>query len=398
MKAKVMLNPNLAILLGIVLGVVTGYCNPPLLQQIAGTFAELFINLLKLISGPIIFLSIFSTILGMKDLAEFKKIGVTLVKYTLLTTWIAATVALLFFLFFNPAHRVTEPSLLLGTEAEKGYLNYLVQIVPSNIIYPFSENAVISILFLSILFSAASLALPDAQRTTLHSVFSSLNALIMKVASWIVYLLPLAIWSFIALFMKELQNGLELTQIGLYLLTIISANLFQGFVVLPLFAKMKGVSPVKLAFSMFPALSLAFFSKSSSATLPLTIRCAEERAGIPKNLSNISFPICTAINMNGCAGFILVTVLFVSMTQGFHYSLLEMMGWTIIATIAAVGNAGVPMGCYFLASAFLVSMKVPLNMMAIILPFYTLLDMLETAINVWSDSCVVAVTDQELRG
>jgi Na+/H+-dicarboxylate symporter len=197
--------------------------------------------------------------------------------------------------------------------------------------------------------------------------------------------------------MKDLQSGLKVSEVALYLLTVVMANLIQGLVVLPLFAKSKGVSPVKLFIKMMPALSLALFSKSSSATLPMTMRCAEERAGMSKKLSSLAFPLCTAINMNGCAAFILITVLFVSMSNGIHYSMAEMILWTFIATIAAIGNAGVPMGCYFLSSAFLASQDVPLTLLAIILPFYTIIDMLETTINVWSDSCVVAVVEREIK-
>jgi len=100
--------------------------------------------------------------------------------------------------------------------------------------------------------------------------------------------------------------------------------------------------------------------------------------------------------MNACAAFILTTVLFVSMSNGVVYSPLEMIMWIFVATIAAIGNAGVPMGCYFLSSAFLAAMNVPLNILGVILPFYTLIDMLESAINVWSDSCVATVVYKEL--
>jgi len=100
--------------------------------------------------------------------------------------------------------------------------------------------------------------------------------------------------------------------------------------------------------------------------------------------------------MNACAAFILTTVLFVSMSNGIAFTGPEMFLWIFIATIAAIGNAGVPMGCYFLASAFLAAMNVPLNILGVILPFYTMIDMLESAINVWSDSCVAAVVDKEV--
>ncbi len=390
------LNSNVGIIVALFLGILTGYCDNVFFNQVALTISQIFINLLKLISAPIIFLSIFSAVSGMINIEEFKSIGKKLIKYTFLTTYIAATVALVLYILFDPAHVLNVKQFSeapLGVE--KGYINYIIQIVPSNIISPFSENQVISVLFLAILFSVASLGLQKQQRLVLHNFFSSLNALIVKVASWIVRLIPVAIWSFIVLLVKDMQEGLKIAEIALYLLTIVSANLIQGVVILPLFAKAKGVSPVKLFFNMLPALTLAFFSKSSSATLPMTMRCAEERAGMPKKLSNLAFPLCTAINMNGCAAFILVTVLFVSMNHGIQFSIVEMFLWTFIATIAAVGNAGVPMGCYFLSSAFLASQDIPLNLLAVILPFYAIIDMLETTINVWSDSCVVAVVERE---
>ena len=168
------------------------------------------------------------------------------------------------------------------------------------------------------------------------------------------------------------------------------------FFVLPLFLKFNKVSPLKMVRGMMPALSVAFFTKSSSAALPMALRCAQENLKMSPKVANFTLPLCTTINMNACAAFILTTVLFVSMSNGIAFSGPEMFLWIFIATIAAVGNAGVPMGCYFLSSAFLAAMDVPLNILGVILPFYTMIDMVESAINVWSDACVTAVVDQKV--
>lgn len=154
---------------------------------------------------------------------------------------------------------------------------------------------------------------------------------------------------------------------------------------------------MKIARGMFPALSVAFFSKSSSGALPVAMKCADENLKIPRKVANFTLPLCTTINMNGCAAFIFTTVLFVSMSNGIHFTMPEMIMWIFVATIAAIGNAGVPMGCYFLSSAFLAAMNVPLNILGIILPFYAFIDMLESAINVWSDSCVTVMVHHELE-
>lgn len=390
------LSLNSLIFIAVLLAVIAGYIHIPILYGIAENISDVFVNLLKMVSVPIIFLSIVSTVSGMEDVKEFKNLGKRVVKYTLLTTVLSATLALSLFLIINPVRSPIQAAE--SVPANQGsYMSYLIKVIPSNVVQPFYENQVISVLFLAILFSLAILNLPTNNRTTLHHFFSSLYAAVMKVTIWIVNGIPLAIWAFITLFIRDMREGLDVTSLALYLSCVILANLIQGFVVLPIFLKSKGLSPIRLAKGMFPALSLAFFTKSSSATLPLAMRCAEERLGISKKTTSFTLPLCTTINMNACAAFILTTVLFVSMSNGLTYSPIELLIWIFVATIAAVGNAGVPMGCYFLASAFLAAMNVPLNIMGIILPFYAIIDMFETAINVWSDSCVVAVVDQEVR-
>lgn len=397
MQLKNYFNRNVIIAIAVLAALLTGYLDLPLLNKSATAVSDVFLSLLKLVSVPIIFLSILSTISGM-DVNEVKHIGKKVVKYTLITTVIASTIALGLFVTINPVRtHIDAPQMLEPIEGtDQGYFAYLLKIIPSNFIEPFVENHVISVLFLAILLSMAILALPEQNRKILHSFFSSLYAAVMKITYWIVYWMPLAIWAFITLFIKDMRAGLEVESLLLYLTCVIVANLIQGIVVLPTFVKLRGISPLKLFKGMAPALSVAFFSKSSAATLPMAMRCAEENVGIPRKIASFTLPLCTTINMNACAAFILTTVLFVSMSNGMVYSPIEMVMWIFVATIAAVGNAGVPMGCFFLSSAFLAAMNVPLNILGIILPFYTMIDMVETAINVWSDSCVAAVVNKEL--
>lgn len=395
---KFFLNPNQRIAIATALGLLAGYLNMPAIDTAANAISEVFINLLKLVSLPIIFLSIVSTASGMESLSEIKSIGKRVIKYTLLTTVIAASIGLLLFVLIDPVsmHLSTGTATAVPSATQGSYFAYLIKSIPSNIVQPFSENHVIGVLFIAMMFSVAILSLPSQNRAVLHSFFSSLYAAIMKITTWIVRLMPIAIWAFIALFIKDMRQGLEVKSLALYLACVIIANLVQAMVVLPLLLKFKKVSPLRLAKGMMPALSVAFFTKSSSAALPMAMRCAQENVKIAPKVANFTLPLCTTINMNACAAFILITVLFVSMSNGVLFSGPEMFLWIFIATIAAVGNAGVPMGCYFLASAFLAAMNVPLNILGIILPFYTMIDMLESAINVWSDSCVAAVVDKEV--
>lgn len=391
------LGRNRSIALATVLGLLAGWYSVPGIDAAADTISEIFINLLKLVSLPIIFLSIVSTASGMDSVNEIKSIGKRVIKYTLITTIIAASVALLLFITIDPVSTTISAEAAAEVKANGGsYYSYLIKSIPSNIVQPFSENHVIGVLFIAMLLSFATLSLPQQNRAVLHSFFSSLYAAVMKVTGWIVMLMPIAVWAFIVLFVKDFRQGLEIKSLALYLLCVLLANFIQAVIVLPAFLKLKGISPIKMMRGMMPALSVAFFTKSSSAALPMAIRCAEENVKMSPKVASFTLPLCTTINMNACAAFILTTVLFVSMSNGIAFSGFEMFLWIFIATVAAVGNAGVPMGCYFLASAFLAAMNVPLNILGIILPFYTMIDMLESAINVWSDSCVAAVVDKEV--
>jgi Na+/H+-dicarboxylate symporter len=125
---------------------------------------------------------------------------------------------------------------------------------------------------------------------------------------------------------------------------------------------------------------------------------AEKNLGISRGISRFVFPLCTAINMNGCAAFILTTVIYVMQNCGIEIGLSTLLQWIFISTVAAIGNAGVPMGCFFLSMSLLTSMDVSIDLLWLILPFYGLIDMGETALNVWSDACVTQVVDKKFGG
>lgn len=396
---KKRINPNFLYLAALFLGLLAGYFQQPRIIQLAELSSQVFVNLLKLVSLPIIFLSILSTASGMENVDQIKKLGKKVVKYTLLTTVIAAAVALTLFILIDPVREVVVSSQIEQANAteDKGYLSFFINIIPSNLVQPFYENNVIGVLFLSILFSLAVVSLPPNHRSVLHQFFVALYQAVIQITKWVIFLMPIAVFAFITLFMRDIQLGLEIKSLALYLVCVILANLIQACIVLPTLLKMKGRSPIAVFKAMMPALSLAFFTKSSAAALPLAMRCAEENAGVSRRVASFTLPLCITINMNACAAFILITVLFVSMSNGMVYSFPEMVLWIILSTIAAIGNAGVPMGCYFLASAFLAAMNVPLNILGIILPFYTLIDMLESAINVWSDSCVAVSVQEDVQ-
>lgn len=387
---------NLAIPFALILGVLLGYLNVPWALKGADVIAQLFIRVLKLISLPMIFLAIVSTMTQMSSLSEVGTLLRKILKYTIGTTLVAATIGMLLFWIIEPSQSGLHHGQIV--EAEGSYLSFLINIIPENLVEPFLENNVLGMAFIGAVLSLAILKLPEKQSHLLRDVFGALFDALLKVTSALILLMPLGIFAFTIQFVHSMQSGTEsFSKILLYALCVIGANLIQGFIILPLMLKLKGHSPMRIAKGMLPALAMAFFTKSSNAALPLSMECAQNKLGISEKTSRFSLPLCSIINMNGCAAFILITVLFVCTSQGMTFTFLQMIPWIFLASIAAIGNAGVPMGCYFLTTAFLIGMGVPIEMMGIILPLYSLFDMVETALNVWSDSCITATVDGELE-
>ena len=223
-----------------------------------------------------------------------------------------------------------------------------------------------------------------------------LQDLLFLLIRGLIWTLPLGIVAFSAQLSAQVSAGVMADSIGKYVLVVLGGNVIQFFVVLPLFLMVRGLNPLNVLSNMMPAVLMALFTKSSAATLPVTMETAEQRLGVKRNISRFVLPICTTINMNGCAAFILVTSLFVMQNGGTVITLPTILLWILISVVSAVGNAGVPMGCYFLTLSLMSGIGAPVAILGIILPIYTIIDMIETAENVWSDSCVCAMTDHDI--
>lgn len=380
----------------LVLGILSGLSGISYLQTFGLMVSDIFIKIFKCISTPIIALSIIVTLSSFGQEGNMTKIWQKSILYTITTTLIAATVGCVLYLLINPSNVST---LTLGTNPETHstttYAQHLSSLIPSNILAPFIEHQVMGVLLVGIMMGIAIRYIPDKDaKMAVTQLFKGLYGIFLVITKWVVAILPLGLYGFITTTVVEFSQGMSLSGIGEYLSIIVFANLIQGFIILPIWLWMNGISPFKAMRNMLPALSVAFFSKSSTGTLPVTMETAEKKLKIHPKVSRFVLPLCTSLNMNGCAAFIFVTVIYLMQNQGIEISYITMACWVVIATIAAIGNAGVPMGCFFLSASLLSSMNVPIVLLGLILPFYSLIDMLETSLNVWSDSCVANVVNK----
>lgn len=382
----------------LVVGAVLGLLGISWLDEVMNFVATVYTRLFQLLAVPTIVLAVITTFATFGSKGSGRIFGRTLT-YTLLTTIAAAAVGAILYVLIAPGNlpldAVNDASNLSPLTSQLSYSEHLLSIIPNNIVKPFLEGNVLSLLLLAFAIGIGLSKLPESENKAVVVKFLlGLQELLFLLIRGLIWTLPLGIVAFSAQLSAQVSAGVVADSIGKYVLVVLGGNVVQFFVVLPLFLLARGLNPIHVLGRMMPAVLMALFTKSSAATLPVTMDTAENRLGVRKNVARFVLPICTTINMNGCAAFILVTSLFVMQNGGTPLTWTTILLWILISVISAIGNAGVPMGCYFLTLSLMSGIGAPVAVLGIILPIYTIIDMVETAENVWSDSCVAAIVDK----
>ena len=386
----------------LIVGAVVGLLGVGAVDGLMNFVATVYTRLFQLLAVPTIALAVVTTLAALGGRADTGRIFRHAITYTLLTTFAAAAVGLLLYVVIAPGNLPSAMASGGMSELPQGleqtsYYDHILNVVPNNVVKPFAEGNVLSILILAAAVGIALAKMPqsDKKDVVMKGLLGLQDVLFMLIRG-LIWALPLGIVAFAAQLSAQFSAGVVMASLGKYVAVILGGNVIQFFVILPLFLLVRGLNPLRTLGRMMPAVLMALFTKSSAATLPVTMQTAEERLGVSKQVSRFVLPICTTINMNGCAAFILVTSLFLMQNGGMSLPWTTMVLWLFISVLSAVGNAGVPMGCYFLTLSLMSGVNAPIGIMGIILPIYTIIDMIETAENVWSDSCVCAMVDRDL--
>lgn len=388
----------------LIIGGILGWMNNPGLNELFNFVASVFTRLFQFIAVPTITLAVITTLAALGSNKNTGRIFAHAVTYTLLTTICAAAVGLALYLWIQPGNISAD---LIGAGVAQvpeklgkiTYYDHFLSIIPNNLLQPFLSGNVLSVMLIAAAVGLALAFMPKTEnRDAFLKILLAFQEVLFTLIRALLWILPVGILAFAAQLAAQIEAGVIVGALGKYTAIVIGGNLIQFFIVIPLFLIARGLNPITVFKKMSPAVMVALFTKSSAGTLPVTLASAEQNLKANTAVSRFVLPICTTINMNGCAAFILVTSLFLMQNAGMELSLGEMIGWLFIAVLAAVGNAGVPMGCYFLTLSLMSSIGAPIGLMGVILPIYTIIDMIETAENVWSDSAVCAMTDKDLQG
>lgn len=385
----------------LIVGAILGLLQNSGIDNTANFIAAIYVRLFQLLAVPTIVLAVTTTLATLGSGPDAGRIFRHTIMYTLLTTFVAALVGLLLYVIIAPGNMVISTaetgSQLSADTPQLSYTDHLLSVIPNNIVKPFLDGNVLSLLLLAAAVGIALSQMTDTpHKKSVINFLLGIQEILFMLIRGLIWTLPIGILAFAAQLSSQLSAGVIADSLGKYVAVVLGGNLLQFFVVLPVFLLLRGLNPIRVMTKMTPAIMMALFTKSSAATLPVTMQTAEERLGVKSQISRFVLPICTTINMNGCAAFILVTSLFVMQQGGIELTWTTMLTWVLISVVSAIGNAGVPMGCYFLTLSLMSGINAPIAVLGIILPIYTIIDMVETAVNVWSDSCVCAMTDHDL--
>jgi solute carrier family 1 (neuronal/epithelial high affinity glutamate transporter), member 1 len=385
---------------GIVLGIFSGWMYGSSMLAVEW-IGEMFLDALKMLVVPLIISSMIVGIAGLGDVRKVGKTGLIALIYFMLTTCIAVGVGLVMVNIIEPGVAVEMtveqvPDRVAGKEAVS-ITDILKTFVSPNLVQSMAKMEILPLIVFSLVFGGVLTTLGEPGKRTID-FFDTVNTAVMKIVHLLMYFAPIGVFALIASKLGAAGGGdlflAELEKIGKYVGTVLSALLVHGFVVLPMILYITTRrNPVTYFKNVMSALTTAFSTASSSATLPVTIECAEENNRISRKSSLFVLPLAATVNMNGTALYESVAAMFIAQMMGIQLGFGEQMIIFVTATLAGIGAAGIPEAGLVTMVMVLQSVGLPLEGIGMLLSIDWFLDRCRTTINVWGDSIGAAVVD-----
>lgn len=388
------------IAIGLVLGVLVGGLYPEATGALA-VIGHVFLNALKLIVVPLIFTSVAVGIAGLGDMARMGRLAKLTLGYYFVTTSIAVVLGLVLVVSVRPGDGVEPPSTEYAA-IEKKPLDFVNTIVPDNFFRALVEVEAIPIILVAVLFGLFLLARRDDLGPA-RTFFFALNDGILTVVRAIMLFAPLGVFGLVA-GMLGARGGWEgivnaLAGVGKYSLVVVVGLAIHSLIILPaIYYIMTRRSVIRYVFGVTSALATAIATSSSSATLPETIRCAEENNKLRPSTAGFVLPLGATINMDGTALYEAVAAVFIAQAYGVELGFFPLIIVFLTATLASIGAAGIPQAGLVTMVLVLKAVGLPTEGIALILIVDWLLDRFRTVVNVWGDCVGAAVVDSRLEG
>ena len=391
----------LAMIFGVILGVILNLSNQDgfitnfIIANVLSVVSDLFLSALKLIIIPLIFFSIVCGILSLSDDVSLSRLGIKTLSLYILTTVIAISLGLLFSSFINyePIFSSYENITPVDTIESK------VNIFPDNIFRSLTEGNIIHLLVFSILIGISASRIKNKVHTFIKYIHD-FNDVINELVKIIISFTPIAV--FCILSKTFATQGLEtLMPLMGYFLTVVIVLLIHFFVTFPLLLKFfTRLSPSVFFKNIRDVIVFSFSTSSSSASIPFTLKTAEEKCGIDKSIGTFTIPLGATINMDGTAIMQGCATFFLASLYGIDLGFSEIITIVVTATIASIGTAGIPSAGIIMLTVIFTQIGIPLEGITLLLGVDRLLDMMRTSVNVSGDlciSCIVANSENRIN-
>lgn len=266
-----------------------------------------------------------------------------------------------------------------------------VRMVPTNVVDAAANGEMLGLIFFSLLFGFFLARSKSEHAKTLTHFWQGVMDIMTEITMWVMRFAPLGVFGLVAKTVA-ITGFAAFKPMLLFFFTALLALLIHAFVALPLVLKyVAGVSPKKHYAAMTPALLTAFSTASSSATLPLTLKSIQEESGVSKQVSGFVLPLGATVNMDGTALYECVAAMFIAQVYGLELGFAQQFTIVMIALLTSIGVAGIPAASLVAISVILGAIGLPLEGIGLLLVTDRILDMIRTAVNVFSDSCAAVV-------
>ena len=381
----------IGLVLGVVAGLIAGPGSAPLLKVWVAPVGTLFINLIKMIIVPVVLASLIVGAASLGDVKKLGRVGAKIMTFYLLTTAFAVSFGLMLGVLMQPGKGLVIPAgAKAAAKTAPPLMDVLVNIVPTNAFQAMAKADMLQVIVFAI-FIGIGITMVGERAKPVEAFFDGFAEVTYKIIDAIMKLAPIGVF---ALIMPVVAvNG---PKVLLPLATVIAAVyigcilhmvvVYSGAVSL-----IGGISPMRFFKGIFPAMLVAFSTCSSSATLPVNMKCTQENLGVKKDIASFCLPLGATVNMDGTALYQGVCALFVAQIYGIDLNMGQYITIILTGTLASIGTAGVPGAGLIMLTLVLQSVGLPLEGIALVAGIDRVLDMIRTTVNITGDAagCVV---------
>jgi Na+/H+-dicarboxylate symporter len=380
------------ILGALVLGAIAGVAWGPGATSIAW-IGELFVRLIRMLVVPLVFLTIAAGVAALADPKRLGSIGVKTLAMYVFTTTLAVTTGLIVATLIGPGIGASFADAVpraMGTPPDTARM--FMEIIPDNPVGAMADGKTLSVIFFAILVGAGVIAAGKGAEPV-RAFLNGASDVMLKIVGFVMETAPFGVFALIAVVMGTSGPASFLAILKLAICVVAGSAvvtlLIHGLIVVRLMA---WLSPLPFFRGIADAIMVGFSTSSSSATLPVAIRVAQNNLGISKPVASTVLPLGATIGMDGAAMYVAMLTLFSAQAFGLDLTWADYLVIAATTTIVAMGVAPVPSGSLFVLAAVLHAIGITPEQTALVvgfvLPFDRILDMTRTVPNVTSDLAI----------